>query len=404
MHRSIVRLAVAALATGAALAAGSTVLAAENGKNPEYTKIVVTDKFRSEGATVGDFNKDGVADVLSGHYWYAGPDFKKSYKIYEADDAFDPEGYSNSFVNFTDDFNGDGWDDVLICPHPGVTGYWYENPKGEDRLWDAHEATIELGNESQAWEDVDGDGQKELIFNRNNWYGYAKPNREKPNEPWTFVPVTPENPKYQRYYHGNGVGDINGDGRVDFVEMDGWWERPETLDGKPWKFHEFKFADAASNMLVYDFDGDGLNDVFTAWHCHQYGLVFWKQTRDANGAISFEQTWLVPTEPATDFFPKVSQMHAMILVDMNGDGVLDVVTGKRWWAHGSKMDVAPNDPAILLWWETVRKDDGSVEFVAHQIDDNSGVGTQVLAEDMNGDAVPDIVVGNKKGVFVFLSK
>jgi len=408
MKRSILRSSVATFALGAVVGAALSVQADEAKKvvkNPEFEKIVIFEGYRSEGAAFGDFNKDGVVDVLSGHYWYAGPDFKKEYKIYEGDAKYDPEGYSNSFVNFAEDLNGDGWDDFILCPHPGVTGYWYENPKGEDRLWTAHESTIELGNESQAWEDVDGDGKNELIFNRNNWYGIAFPNRgDKANEPWKFLAVSNENSKYQRYFHGNGVGDINGDGRVDLLEMDGWWEQPEDLNAVPWKFHEFKFADAASNILVADFNGDGLNDVFTAWHCHLYGLVCWIQKRDASGAISFDAQWLIPTEPADDFYPKVSQLHSMALADFNGDGVQDVVTGKRWWAHGSKGDVGTNDPALLIWWETKRGADGKVEFIPHEIDDNSGVGTQVTAKDVNKDGVADVLVGNKKGVFLFLAK
>ena len=36
--------------------------------------------------------------------------------------------------------------------------------------------------------------------------------------------------------------------------------------------------------------------------------------------------------------------------------------------------------------------------------DDSGVGVQVVASDINGDGLPDIVVGNKKGVFVTLQE
>ncbi|MBI3874389.1 MAG: FG-GAP repeat protein, partial [Verrucomicrobia bacterium] len=49
-----------------------------------------------------------------------------------------------------------------------------------------------------------------------------------------------------------------------------------------------------------------------------------------------------------------------------------------------------------------RGKDGSVDFVPHLIDDDSGVGTQVTVGDVNGDGLPDVIVGNKKGVFVFL--
>lgn len=369
---------------------------------PKFEKIVVSDKFHSEGAAVGDFNKDGIPDIVSGHFWYEGPNFQKKHQIYEGKD-FDPKGYSNSFVIFTDDFNHDGWIDILICPHPGVTGYWYENPKNQEGFWKAHETTIELGNESQAWSDVNGDGQPELIFNRNNFFGFIAFDTKNPYVPWKFTTVSESDPKYKRYYHGNGTGDINGDGLIDLVEKDGWYEQPKEKGKSPWKFHPFKFADAASNILVYDVDGDGLNDIITAWHCHLYGFCWQKQIRDAKGNITFERKDIIPEKPADDFFPKISQLHAMVLADMNGDGVLDVVTGKRWWAHGPNGDIATNDPAYLLWWEIKRKADGSVDFIPHIIDDNSGVGTQVTVQDINGDKLPDILVGNKKGTFVFLS-
>ena len=374
------------------------------GVEPKFKKLVLSEEFNTEGATAADFNNDGVTDIVAGHFWYEGPEFKVKHQLYEGEN-FNPEGYSNSFVNFAYDFNHDGWMDVLICPHPGVTGYWYENPKGEEKFWTAHEATIELGNESQDWVDIDGDGEPELIFNRNGKYGYAKPNAEKPYDPWTFVQVSTDNEKYQRYFHGVGSGDLNGDGRVDMLEMDGWWEQPEKIDGKPWKFHEFKFSDAASHMLVYDVDGDGLNDVICATHCHLYGLAWFKQVRDANGEISFEKNVLIPSDPADDFFPLVSQLHSFYLIDMNGDGVQDFVTGKRYLAHGSQGDVKPLDPPILMWWEIKRGENGAAPTITpHIIDDASGVGTQVWAGEVNGDGKPDVVVGNKKGVFAFLSE
>ena len=372
------------------------------GFEPKFKKVVISPEFNSEGATAADFNNDGVTDIVAGHFWYEGPEFTVKHQLYEGEN-FDPEGYSNSFVNFACDFNGDGWTDVLICPHPGTDGSWYENPKGEDKFWTAHPATIQLGNESQDWVDVDGDGRSELIFNRDGKYGYAKPNPEKPYEPWNFVQVSDDNPKYQRYFHGVGAGDLNGDGRVDLLEMDGWWEQPEDAHQTPWPFHAYKFSDAASNMLVDDVDGDGLNDVICATHCHLYGLAWFKQVKDADGNITFEKKVLIPSEPADDFFPLVSQLHALYLIDMDGDGDNDFVTGKRYWAHGSKGDVKPLDPPVLMWYENRRGSEGPA-FVPHIIDEDSGVGTQVWAGEVNGDGKPDIVVANKHGVYAFLSE
>jgi len=376
---------------------------------PKYKKIVVSDKFHAEGACIGDFNKDGKPDIAVGHFWYEGPDFKTRHQIWEGDDAqdFDPTKYSNCFGMFTSDLNGDGWDDILICPHPGVDGFWYENPKTAGGFWKKHPVTKELGNESQDFADILGIGRKSLLFNRNNFLGIATPNPEKPYEPWDFIAVSNEDRRFQRYTHGIGFGDITGNGKNDILDQEGWWEQPADPKNTPWKFHRFKFADAAAHIVVYDVDGDGLNDVVTALHCHNYGFAWYKQVRK-DGEITFEQKVLIPRsdqpfDASVTGFPKVSQLHAFVPVDMNGDGVLDVVTGKRFWAHGPAGDAAPGDPAVLMWWET-KRDGANTTLIPHIIDEDSGIGTQFAVGDLNGDGIPDIVIGNKKGAFVFLSE
>ena len=102
-----------------------------------------------------------------------------------------------------------------------------------------------------------------------------------------------------------------------------------------------------------------------------------------------------------DLFPKlVSQTHALHLVDINGDGLKDLVTGKRWWAHGPNGDADPKAPAKIYWFEAKKKD-GIISFTPHEIDDDSGIGTQFVVDDVNGDKLPDVVVSNKKGTFLF---
>ena len=51
---------------------------------------------------------------------------------------------------------------------------------------------------------------------------------------------------------------------------------------------------------------------------------------------------------------RISQMHALDLADINGDGLKDIVTGKRFWAHGPNGDVEPDAPAVLYWFELRR--------------------------------------------------
>ena len=97
----------------------------------------------------------------------------------------------------------------------------------------------------------------------------------------------------------------------------------------------------------------------------------------------------------------LSQTHALHCVDINGDGLKDLVTGKRWWAHGPKGDADPNSPPVLYWFEAQRGSDGLVQFRPHLIDSDSGIGTQFVVADLNDDKLLDIVISNKKGTFIF---
>jgi hypothetical protein len=156
-----------------------------------------------------------------------------------------------------------------------------------------------------------------------------------------------------------------------------------------------------AQMYVYDVNEDGLNDVITSLTAHGYGLAWYEQTKNGKGEIDFKQHIILNNEAKpNDYGVSFSQLHAVDLVDMDGDGLKDIVTGKRFWAHGNHGDAEPNAPAVLYWFQLAHNKDKSVNFVPHQIDDDSGIGTQVLASDFNGDKLPDIVVGNKKGTFV----
>ncbi|MCO6047668.1 VCBS repeat-containing protein [Aeoliella sp. ICT_H6.2] len=372
---------------------------------PAYEKLVLSDKFYSEGAYYADFNRDEHIDIVAGPFWYAGPDFKRRYE-YREPREFSPLDYSDNFLTYTGDFNGDEWPDVLCVPYPGTDAYWYENPgKSGDNRWTSHLALKNVGNESPAWIDINGDGRRDLVFNIDGYLGYGTWNPHRPDQPWAFHKISPQG-DYQRFTHGVGAGDINGDGRMDIVESKCWWEQSEDKDADgPWKRHPYEFADAAAHMGVLDINGDGLLDVVNAWHCHLYGLVWHEQKRTADGKIHFVQHEILPPEPdmaSPDL--RISQLHALTIADIDCDGVQDIVTGKRYWSHGPTGDVEADAPPVLYWFRVEHQVESPPKITPFEIDNNSGIGTQVTAVDLNKDKTPDVVVCNKKGTFVFLSK
>ncbi len=371
-----------------------------------WTTQQLTDEFHAEGAGVGDFNKDGSMDVVYGPWWFAGPGLKDAHQIYPPA-KFDPRGYSKNFVAYGPDLNGDGWDDVLVLGFPGDESYWFENPKGGTADWKKHSVLKVTDNESPMWADLTGDGKPEIVCSSGGFFGYASPG-EDPTKEWVFTPVS-SNAAGGRFTHGLGVGDVNGDGKPDLLEKNGWWEQPADARTQPvWTFHAVAFApNGGAQMFAYDFDGDGDNDVFTTLAAHGYGLAWYEQTKGSDGKATFTPHELMPVDPkAAAKGPVFSQLHAVDLADLNGDGVKDLVTGKRYWAHapkadGSGGDGGVNDPAVIYWYEVKRGGtSGAAEFIPHEIHNNSGVGTQVMIAELDGKAPPEIIVGNKKGAFV----
>ncbi len=385
----------------------------------------LSSRFYCEGADFGDFNDDGHQDIAAGPFIYLGRQFKIRMAFREVHE-FSPTAYSDTFFTFTCDISGDDWPDLVQIGGPGSKAVWYENPRqrkllrqGTNRLhtWKKHPLYDFVSSESPQLADMTGDGKPELLCIDSELFedniGYAEADWNNPTKPWTFRKVSPA----QRWLpsedplrinnHGIGAGDMNGDGRRDILEARGWWEQPKKWDGAtPWAFHPTNFGKGGAQMFAYDVDGDGDNDVISSIWAHGYGLSWFEQHHDDNEAICFtEHRFIDDKAQKNPYGVKFSQLHALDLIDMNGDGLKDIITGKRFWAHGPHGDVEPNAAAVLYCFELrrgVQERPGGVDFVPHLVHNDSGVGTQVIAGDVSGDGLPDIVVGNKKGTFVHI--
>ena len=366
-----------------------------------FERQQLSDVYFSEGASAGDLNGDGVADVVCGPQWFAGPDFAKTYEIYPAVPQ-NRNGYADNFFSWIYDFDGNGDNDVLTVGFPGKPGYVYRNPGADNRegLWERFEILDSVANESPQFTDVTGDGVPELICTRHGHYGYAKFDAASAFASWTFVSIS-DDVAPKPFGHGLGAGDINGDGRVDIIARDGWFAQPaQDSPQENWTFHKAAFAPGGADMFAYDIDGDGDNDVVTSLNAHTYGLAWYENKPGDDGVPTFEQRLIMGDKTADNPYGVLfSEPHAVQLADINGDGLQDIVTGKTYWSHHAQSPMW-DAGAVVYWFELHREEDGTVEFVPHKADGESGIGRGLFVGDINGDKLDDIVTGGMKGCHV----
>jgi hypothetical protein len=364
-----------------------------------FKKIVVDPEWRAEAVATGDVNKDGLTDVLIGDGWFENPgwnaDSNVPWRYHEIRKSVGlltlNNGWHDCSACFAYDVNGDGWVDQVTFGeyHKGWIA-WYENPRNKPGHWKERKVAETYATQCPAFTDLLGDGRPVVVA------AFKKPS----NICWIGIPKDLEQPAWDvhafgpgGFLHGMGVGDVNGDGRTDVLVEAGWYEAPEDR-AKEWTFHAVDVVDAPkkpkgfgggyAHMHVFDVNGDGKNDVVVT-SGHGKGAGWFEQLDDSTTFRQHEIT------------VNLDNAHSLAVADINGNGLPDLVTGRRYYGNDWEKKDAP-----LYWIELRRPEKGKVEWAQHNIDDKAGVGSKIEVSDVNGDGLFDVIVSFRRGTYIFL--
>ena len=367
----------------------AVALAAPEGKATlkfERTRIGTT---TYEASSAFDVNNDGHMDIVSGEYWFPGPDFTKQHKICT---LLRQEDYYDDFSCYPMDVNGDGFTDIISGAWWGQKVLWRENPKGEPVEWATHEIGTVGNVERACFFDIDGDGQVEVVPNTPGnvqmVFRLVRDANGKGTGQFEGVNISKE----VKTGHGLGCGDLNMDGRVDIVINTGWFEAPTDPYKGDWTYHqEFEIGPPASvPVIVIDVNKDGINDIIVG-QGHDYGLAWWEQGKGADGA----RTWT-----KHDIDPDRSQFHDMSLADIDNDGEPELVTGKRFRAH-LWGDPGARDPIGLYYYEINKGNFERITLDYGPWERTSGTGIYLWVEDLDGNGWKEIIAPGKEGLYLF---
>jgi hypothetical protein len=227
----------------------------------------------------------------------------------------------------------------------------------DEPTWKQHAINSKSEFEAAGVFDVNGDGKLDVVSG-DAWY-------QAPD--WKPHPVR-EVKRVGTYYSDFGTFplDVNGDGATDFLTCSyfeksiGWVENPGKT-GSVWPYHELDTPGNIESAWTVDLSGDGVPDYLP----NSVNEVVWYEVKKNASAPGFA---LVKHDLGSQ-----AAGHGVGSGDVNGDGRVDLLTPKGWFE-------APSDPSHGTWpW--------------HPEWQLGATGIQILAKDVDGDGLSDVIYG-----------
>ncbi len=277
------------------------------------------------------------------------------------------------------DVDGDGYIDLV------TGGAWYRNARDADRPFTRFAFDPDLrGAHDVAAADINGDDALEILTmsdqNSLRWYRIPA----DPTQPWERHEVGPA------VHAGLAVGDIDGDGDLDIVRTNVWFENVRG-DGTVWQVRpigpntpppaDFQpyFAFDATHCVVCDMNGNGWADIVFVDAEIPGGQVWWMENLDGQGR-AWQRHDVYTWDPARE--PRRGAYHSLYVGDLDGDGDLDIFSCEM-------EDVGGDAPPRYYIWENV-DGKGSV-WQEHIILDVNLGGHAAVVGDVTGNGLLDIV-------------
>jgi hypothetical protein len=229
------------------------------------------------------------------------------------------------------------------------------NSSAAEPRWRQHAINAKSAFEAAGVLDVNNDGKPDVVSG-DTWY-------EAPS--WTPHHVR-DVVKQGTYYNCFATLpiDANDDGFTDYVTCAyfsrnvGWVENPGKAGGS-WTYHEIDLPGSIEAAWAVDLTGDGKPEILP----NATNVVVWYELEKAGPTPAWKK----------HDFGKAAAGHGVGSGDVNGDGRTDLLTPKGWFE-------APSDPKSDTWaWH------GDWQLGA--------TGIQILARDVDGDGLSDVVYG-----------